>query len=342
MSATTLPPLLDTFFVADGKEGDAKSRDMQPACDMDVDVEPEAEGGVEAQTGAAAQEAPDAAPGPAEHAAPAAAGTGQQVRVFWVSGGTWGQRRAGWEALCAVLPPHLRALPVVCPASSFCLTLTPLSRPVAWTWPFQEGAAAKKTATRLTAEQKAVLLASFATNPRPSVAERKQLAAQLLIEPATCDRWFAAERDRNGVPKLARGRPPAQPNQGDVTQDGAPAPMAPTRKRKAAYEVPTDEAGFAQLLVTVEGEVTALQAALAARPANLFAHLQATPAPPLGPGPLLQRAVRPLTHSARTGRALRVELSTTLRARLKRRPPRPCALTRAPPPRVSWPHRWLP
>ena len=27
--------------------------------------------------------------------------------------------------------------------------------------------------------------------------------------------------------------------------------MAPTRKRKAAYEVPTDEAGFAQLLVAV-------------------------------------------------------------------------------------------
>ena len=84
MSATTLPPLLDTFFASDGKDGDAKSRDMQPAsCDMDVDVEPAGEeGGVGAQTGAAAQEATDAAPGPAEHAAAAAAGTGQQVRVF--------------------------------------------------------------------------------------------------------------------------------------------------------------------------------------------------------------------------------------------------------------------
>ena len=181
---------------------------------------------------------------------------------------------------------------------------------------------AKKTATRLTAEQKAVLLATFATNPRPSVAERKQLAAQLLIEPATCDRWFAAERDRNGVPKLARGRPPAQ-------QPG---------------EVPTDEAGFAQLLVTVEGEVTALQAALAARPANLFAHLQATPAPPLGPGLQLQRAVRPHTHLAvgvqPQGRRC-VELLTEPCACFKRRPPRPCVLTRAPPSRVSWPHRWL-
>ena len=202
---------------------------------------------------------------------------------------------------------------------------------------------AKKTATRLTAEQKAVLLATFATNPRPSVAERKQLAAQLLIEPATCDRWFAAERDRNGVPKLARGRPPAQ-QPGDVTQDGAPPSMAPTRKRKAAYEVPTDEAGFAQLLVTVESEVTALQAALAAPPANLFAHLQATPAPPLGPGLQLQRAVRPHTHLAvgvqPQGRRC-VELLTEPCACFKRRPPRPCVLTRAPPSRVSWPHRWL-
>ena len=210
----------------------------------------------------------------------------------------------------------------------------------------QDGGGAKKTATRLTAEQKAVLQEAFAANPRPSVADRKQLAAQLHIESATCDRWFAAERDRQGVPKLqGRGRPPAQGAADVAPADGAPsaaAPMAPTRKRKAAYEVPTDEAGFAQLLVAVDSEVTALQA-LAAPPAHWFAHLQATPAPPLGPGPQLQCAVRDTQREGgaqaqeRRAQCLSVESS-----HLKRRPPGRCELALTQPVRVSWPHRWLP
>jgi hypothetical protein len=156
-------------------------------------------------------------------------------------------------------------------------------------------AGAKKT-SRLTGEQRAVLQASFAACPRPSVAQRKELAASLGLENGTVNNWFEAERRRTGLGVLPpKDKPPVSAATPTPAHDEAEGAM---RKRKAAsgYEVPCDEAARGALAGALEAEEAELAVALQSPTPNWFALLQ-PPASALASGPQLQRAVRALSRA---------------------------------------------
>lgn len=156
-------------------------------------------------------------------------------------------------------------------------------------------AGAKKT-SRLTGEQRAVLQASFAACPRPSVAQRKELAASLGLENGTVNNWFEAERRRTGLGVLPpKDKPPVSAATPTPAHDEAEGAM---RKRKAAsgYEVPCDEAARGALAGALEAEEAELAVALQSPTPNWFALLP-PPASALASGPQLQRAVRALSRA---------------------------------------------
>jgi hypothetical protein len=148
---------------------------------------------------------------------------------------------------------------------------------------------------RIAPEQRAVLLAAFAADPRPSVTAREALAAQTGLEFGTTSNWFDAERKRTKAaqPPAAEGAEAAP-----ATAEGdSPAPAAPAsamRKRKAAgYEAPVDDAGREALLTSLAAEEAALAAALDEPSPDLFALLPASQLSAAAQ-PLLNRAVRGL------------------------------------------------
>ncbi len=193
-----------------------------------------------------------------------------------------------------------------------------------------------------------MLQATFAAEPRPSVAEREALARQTGLEAGTVTNWFDAERKR--VKAAAPPAPPGAeapagdaPAGGDSPEGAAAAaaaggntPGAAMRKRKAAaggapaYEAPADEAARAALAAALAAEAAALQEALDEPAAELFALLPAGSVNAAQP-PQLNRAVR------RPSRALLARLRArrgrrALSSRQKRQPYRRCRAAALPSP----------
>jgi hypothetical protein len=136
---------------------------------------------------------------------------------------------------------------------------------------------------RIPPKEKAVLLAAFAAEPRPSAAARDSLAAQTGLTAAMVGNWFDSERKRV---KAAAPAPDQAAGEGGAAADGsvespdactpggAVTPAAAMRKRKAgAYEAPTGDASREALSAALAAEAEALAAALDEPRADLFALL---------------------------------------------------------------------
>jgi hypothetical protein len=188
---------------------------------------------------------------------------------------------------------------------------------------------------RIAPEQRAVLLAAFAADPRPSVAAREALAAQTGLELGTTSNWFDAERKRSKAaqPPAAEGAEVA-PAAAAAAEGDSPAPAAPAamRKRKpAAYEAPVDDAGREALLTSLAAEEAALAAALNEPSPDLFALLPASQLSAAAQ-PLLNRAVRGLgariaRHAGHGG--LRARRCSSRREKRRTQGPKACRSRRA-------------